>query len=79
MAPWSLHEMFPSLDIKDIPGYPNNFSLYSRYNCQNFDRSPSLIVTHVVNLFKYTSEIDAMHQYVLIRLFFLSLDIRQNN
>jgi hypothetical protein len=37
MAPWSLHEMFPSLDIKDVPGYPNHFSPDWGDNCPKFD------------------------------------------
>jgi hypothetical protein len=42
MARWSLHEMFPSLDIQDIPGYPNHFFRGWVNNCQNFDERPIL-------------------------------------
>jgi hypothetical protein len=79
MAPWELHEIFPSLDIKNFLGYPNHFSLDWGGNCPKFDGSPSLVVTHVVKFLKYVSNIDMMHQDVIIRLFFLSLETRQKN
>jgi hypothetical protein len=79
MAPWSLHEMFPSLDIKDVPRYPNHFSPDWGDNCPKFDGDPSLAIAHVVKVLKYVSEINVTHQDVLIRLFLLSLGTRQKN
>jgi hypothetical protein len=79
MAPWSLHKMFPSLDIEDVLGYPNHFSPGWGNNCPKFDGDLSLAITHVVNFLKYVSEIDVTHQDVLIRLFFLSLETRQKD
>jgi hypothetical protein len=79
MAPWELHEMFPSLDIKNVSGYPNHFSLDWGDNCPKFDGDPSLAITHVVKFLKYTSEINVIHEDVLIRFFLLSLEARQKN
>jgi hypothetical protein len=79
MAPWVLHEMFPSLAIKNVFGYPNHFSPDLGDNCPKFDGSPSLVVTHVVNFLKYVSEINVTYQDVLIRLLLLSLETRQKN
>jgi hypothetical protein len=45
---WSLHKMFPTLDIQDIPGYPNLFPLDWVNNCPKFDENPSLVIPHVV-------------------------------
>jgi hypothetical protein len=71
--------MFPSLDIEDILGYPNQFSLGWGNNYPKFDGDPSLAITHVVNFLKLFSNIDVTHQDVLIRLFFLSLETRQTD
>jgi hypothetical protein len=78
-AHWSLHRMFPSLDIKDILRYPNHFSPYWGNNCPKFDGDPSLAITHVVNFLKYVLDIDVTHKDVLMILFILSLETRQKD
>jgi hypothetical protein len=55
MEPWELHQMFPSLDSKNVPGYPNHFSLNWGDNCPEIDGNPSSTITHVVKFLKYTS------------------------
>jgi hypothetical protein len=50
--------MFSSLDIKNVLGYPNHFSLDWGDNCLKFDGDPSLVVTHVVKLLKYDLDIN---------------------
>jgi hypothetical protein len=70
MEPWSLHKKIPSLDIEDVLGYPNHFSLGWGNNYPKLDGDSSLDITHIVNFLKYVSEIDVTHQDVLIRLFF---------
>jgi hypothetical protein len=79
MAPWEIHEMFPSLDIKNVLGYPNQFSPDWGDNCPKFDGDLSSVITHVVKFLKYTSDINVIHEDVLIRLFLLSLEARQKN
>jgi hypothetical protein len=79
MVRWSLHIMFPSMDIEDIMGYSNQFSLRWGSNCLKFDRDMSLTITYVVNLLKYVSKIDVTQQDVLIRLFLLSLETRKKD
>jgi hypothetical protein len=79
MVCWSLHIMFPSLNIEDILGYPNHFSSGWGSNCLKFDGDPSLNITYVVNFLKYISKIDVTHQDVLIRLFLLSLETRKKD
>jgi hypothetical protein len=77
MAPWELHEMFPSLDINNIPGYPNHFSPDWLDDCPKFDGDPSSAITHVVKFLKYASKINVIHEDVLIRLFLVSLEARK--
>jgi hypothetical protein len=77
MVRWSLHIMFPSLDIEVIMGYPNHFSLGWGSNCLKFDGDLSLTITYVVSFLKYVSNIDVTHQDVLIRLFLLSVETRK--
>jgi hypothetical protein len=54
MVPWELHEVFPSLDIKDVFGYPNHFSLDLGDNCPKFDGDTKFSITHVVKFLEYT-------------------------
>jgi hypothetical protein len=79
MAPWELHEMFPSLDINNVPGYPNHFSSDWGNDCPKLDGDLSSAITHVVKFLKYTSKINVIHKDVLIRLFLISLEARQKN
>jgi hypothetical protein len=78
MERWSLHRIFPSLDIHDIPRHLNHFSHGWVINFQNFDRDTSSAIAHVVNLLKYVSKMNATHRDVLIRLFLISLETRQS-
>jgi len=71
MAPWELHERYPSLDIKNAPGYPNHYSPYWLDDCPKFDDDPSLTIAHVMKFLKHASEIRLLHEYSLTILFFL--------
>jgi len=79
MEPWELHEMFPSLDIMNILGYPNHISSDWLDDWLRFDGDPYLAITHVLKFLKYNLEINVIHEHVLIRLFLLSLEARQKN
>ena len=72
MAPWELHEKIPSLDIKNIPRCLNHFSPDWWDDCTKFDGDPSLVITNVVKLLKYTLEINVIRENFLIRLFTIS-------
>jgi hypothetical protein len=76
MNKWSLQKMFPSLNVEDIPGYPNYFPPRLVRKCPKFNGDPLLAITHVENFLRYVSESSVTHQDVQIRLFFLSLDTR---
>jgi hypothetical protein len=79
MAPWELHENFPSFCIKNVLGYPNHFSLNWWDDCPKIDGDPSSTITQVVKFLKYTSKINVIHEYVLIRLFVLSLEEKKKD
>jgi hypothetical protein len=79
MAPWELHEIFPSLDIENYFEYQNYFSLNWWENCQKIDSDLTFSVTHVVKFLKYISQINVIHDDVLIRLFLLYLEVIKNN
>jgi hypothetical protein len=70
MAPWSLQNVFPSLDIEDVPRYPNHCFLGWGKIFPKFDGDSSLAITNVVNLLKYSLDIDVTHQDVLTIFFF---------
>jgi hypothetical protein len=67
--PWAFHKVYPSLDVQNIPGYPNLFPAGWRENCPKFDGDPTLAVTHVVNYMRYASSINVMHEDVLMNFF----------
>ena len=73
MAPSELHEIFPSLDIKNNPGYPNHFLLDQVDDCPKFHGNPYLAIDHVVKFLKYTSKINIAYEDVLIRFYLMSL------
>jgi hypothetical protein len=72
------------LILRIFLGYPNHFSPNWLDNCPKFDGDPSSAITHVVKFLKYTSEINVIHEDVLIRLFLSKiwhghLEARQKN
>jgi len=68
MAPWELHERYPSLDIKNAPGYPNHYSPYWLDDCLKFDGDHSLAISHIVKFLKQISKVNVVHEDVLMRL-----------
>jgi hypothetical protein len=74
--PWEFHNVYPSLDVQNVPGYPNHFSTEWRENFPKFDGDPSLAVTHVVNYMKYALSLNVLHEDVLMKIFVSSLGIK---
>jgi len=77
MDPWNLHEMYPALDVKDIPGYLNHWDTNSMINVPKFDGHPSSTICHVTKFIKYASEVNMVHENACMRLFINSLGIDQ--
>ena len=77
--PWDFHKVYPSLDIHNIPRYPNHYSLEWRESCPKFNGDLALAFTHVVNYMKYASSLDVMHEDVLMKIFVSSLESSQMN
>jgi hypothetical protein len=72
--PWPFHKVYPSIDIQNIPGYPNYFSMEWRTCCPKLNSDPTLVVTHVVNYMRYASSINVLHEDVLMKIFVSSLE-----
>jgi hypothetical protein len=56
--PWPFHNVYPSLDVQNVSGYPNHCPTEWRANCPKFDSDPALAVTLVANYMKYVSSLD---------------------
>jgi hypothetical protein len=69
--PWEFHKVYPSLDVQNIPGYPNHFSIEWRENFPKFNGDPALAVTHVMNYMKYASSLNVLHEDVLMKILYL--------
>jgi hypothetical protein len=77
--PWAFHNVYPSLDVQNVPGYPNHCPTEWRENCPKFDGDPALAVTHVANYMKYVSSLDVLHEDVLMKIFVSSLESSQKD
>jgi hypothetical protein len=77
--PWASHKVYPFFDVHDIPRYPNHCSLEWRACCPKFDGDPALAVTHVVNDMKYASNLNVLHEDVLMKIFVSSLESSQKD
>jgi hypothetical protein len=75
--PWAFHKVYPSIDVQNIPGYPNYFPTEWRESCPKFSGDPTLAVTHVVNYMRYASSINVLHEDVLMKIFVSSLESSQ--
>jgi hypothetical protein len=62
--PWALHKVYPSIDVKNTPGYSNHFPIEQRTNFPKFNGDPALTITHVVNYMRYASAINVLHENV---------------
>ena len=71
--PWDFHNAYPSLDVQNIPGYPNHFSIEWREIFPEFDVDLALAVTHVMEYMKYASRLNVLHEDVL-KIFVSSLE-----
>jgi hypothetical protein len=71
--PWAFHKVYPSIDVKNIPGYPNHFSMEWRESFPKFNGDPALAITHVVNYMKYVSRLNVLHEDVSMKSFVYSL------
>jgi hypothetical protein len=79
MALWHFHEVYKALDVEFVYWYPNKCPLGWWEDFLNFDGDPSSAIVHVVIFSKYTFEMDVIHDNVLVRLFILSLDVKQRD
>ena len=71
--------MYPSIDVQNIPGYPNHCSTEWRASCPKFNGDLALAVTHVVNYVKYASSLNVLHEDVLMKIFVFSLESSQRS
>jgi hypothetical protein len=77
--PWTFHKLYLSIDVHNIPGYPNHFSMKWRASFPKFNGDPSLAVTHVINYMKYASSFNVRHEDVLMKIFVSSLESSQRS
>jgi hypothetical protein len=77
--PWEFHNVYPSLDVQNVPGYPNHCPIEWRELFPKFDGDPALTVTHVVNYMKYASSLNVLHEDVLTKIFVSSLESSQKD
>lgn len=61
--------MHPTLDVKDIPRFPNCWDTNSMINVPKFDSDPSLAIDHIAIFIKYASKVNMVHKDALMRLF----------
>jgi len=66
--------MYPSIDVQNIPGYPNHFSIEWRASFTKFNGDPARAIIHVVNYMKYASSFNVLHEDVLMEIFVSSLE-----
>jgi hypothetical protein len=74
--PWEFHKVYPSIDVQNIPGYPNHFSTEWRESFPKFNGDPTLAVTHVMNYMKYASSLNVLHEDVLMNFFCIFTGIK---
>lgn len=43
MAPWDLYVLYPTLDVENMPGYPNNPNSNLYKKLPTFDSNPSIV------------------------------------
>jgi hypothetical protein len=72
--PWEFHKVYPSIDVQNIPGYPNHFSTKWRESFPKFDGHPALVITHVMNYMKCSSSLNVLHEYLIMKIFVSSLE-----
>jgi len=77
MSPWEFVELYKVVDVKSVLGYLNDYPQDWLNYCPKFDGDPSLSISHVVKYLKCTLEINAIHEYALMRLFTYYLEARE--
>jgi hypothetical protein len=75
--PWELHKVYPSIDVQNIPRYPNHCSTEWRASFHKFYVDRALLVTHVMNYMKYASRLNLFHEDVLMKKIVSSLESSQ--
>jgi hypothetical protein len=70
MALWHFCEAYKALDVEFVYGYPNKCPPRWWEDYPKFDGDPTSSIVHVAKNFKYTSELDVIHDDVLVRLFY---------
>ena len=79
MALWEFHEVYKALNVEDVYWYPNKCIPRWWEDYSKFDSDPSSAIAHVVKFSKYTSELNVIHEDVIMRLFMIPLEARQRN
>jgi hypothetical protein len=69
--------VYPSLDVHNIPRYPNHCSADWRENFPKFNGDPALAVTHIMEYMKYASRLNVLYEDVLMKCFLSSLEKSQ--
>jgi hypothetical protein len=77
--PWAFHNVYPSLDVQNVLGYPNHCPTEWRASWHKFDDDPALAVTHVMNYMKYALSLNVLHEDVLMKIFVSSLESSQKD
>jgi hypothetical protein len=65
--------MYSTLDIKEIPGYPNKPPPKYDKNLPRFSDDPCSVVPHILSFVRYVSTFQGRHQNLFIGSFLLYL------
>jgi len=71
--------VYLSLDVHNVPGYPNHCPTEWRANCPKFDSDLALAVTHMANYMMYVSSLDVLREDVIMKIFVSSLESSQKD
>jgi hypothetical protein len=77
--PWEFHNVYPSLDVQNVPGYPKHYPTEWKESCPKFDGDPALEVTHVMNYMNCALSLNELHEDVLMKFFVSSLESSQKD
>jgi hypothetical protein len=77
--PWEFHKVYPSIDVQNIPVYPNHYSAEWRESYSKFNGDPALAITHAIIYMKYASRLNVLHEYVSMNIFVSSLESGQRS
>jgi hypothetical protein len=73
MEAWEFHVLYPFV-IEKITRYSNEFPTKCEKNNPKFDGAIHFSTQHVTSFLEFVSKFNAIHEYVLIRLFVYFLE-----